>query len=202
MKIKICGIRRIDSAQAAVDAGSDYLGFNFIKSSKRFIKPESAKKIITQIQSKVETVGVFQNAEIDEINDIIYYLKLDYVQLHGVESPDECRKINANIIKAFSLDRDFDFNQTVKLMKNYNVDYYLIDRKVQGQGEIVDLLMTRRLAKIFPVFFAGGLNCDNVADVVKNVNPYGVDIASGIETGGEEDIEKIKEFIKLCHCGL
>src|SRR5438105_2453385 len=99
-KVKICGIRNIDSANAAIHAGADFLGFNFVLTSKRFINPIKAKAIIDKVRKQVNIVGIFQNAGLDEINEHIKFLKLAYVQLHGNEDDQFVKKIKTNVIKA------------------------------------------------------------------------------------------------------
>lgn len=169
VKVKICGIRSLETAKAAVEAGADFLGFNFVTTSKRYIKSESAKKIIGKLKRGVKIVGVFQNAEIDYINKIANLLSLDFVQLQE--------------------------KRIIKSVRNKTI-YSLVDRKIQGKGAMVDLNKARLLTKKSQTFFAGGLNPDNVEKVIKKVRPYAVDVAGGIETNGVEDIQKIKKFIK------
>lgn len=187
VKVKICGIRTVEAAKAALDAGADFLGFNFVRSSRRFIAPEKARKIIKKVKGKTQIVGVFQNAALEEVNRIADDLSLDLVQLHGNESSDFCRKVTTSVIKAFRLPA---------AMKQYDVVYYMIDRERRGEGEMVDFVKARQLAEKFPLFFSGGLTTDNVYEVVKTVKPFAVDVAGGVETDGEQDIEKIREFIR------
>ncbi|MDP3987561.1 MAG: phosphoribosylanthranilate isomerase [Candidatus Levybacteria bacterium] len=194
VKIKICGIRSLESAKAAVLAGADFLGFNFVESSRRFVKPLDAKKIIETLKGKVKTVGVFQNQEINYINDLVNFLGLDFVQLHGNESPEFCSEIRCKIIKVFS-------NETIKTMKQYPVDYFLIDREEQGEGDVVDMERAAIVSAQYPLFLAGGLNQNNVLEMINLVKPYAVDVAGGIETEGVEDVGKIKEFLKIAKGG-
>ena len=170
VKVKICGIRTLESAQTAIAAGADFLGFNFVPSSKRYIKPEMAKKIISQLKEKINIVGVFENAQTDYINKIVKMLDLDYVQLH--------RK---------------------KIIKNTkdNTSYLLVDRQTQGVGKLPNLNESETLAKSSEIFFAGGLNQNNVEEVIKKVHPFAVDVAGGIETNGVQDNKKIKKFITI-----
>lgn len=169
VKVKICGIRNLESAQAAIEAGADFLGFNFVVESKRFIEPAAAKKIISEVKGKGKgkIVGVFKNADINYINRLIDLLDFDFIQLQ-----------EKKIIKSIR-------NQVI---------FLLIDRKKQGQGKMVNLYKAQLLAQKFPVFLAGGLTPDNVSEIVNKVKPYAVDVASGIETGGFQDINKIKTF--------
>lgn len=189
VKVKICGIRTLDAAQAAVDAGVDFLGFNFVPKSKRYIAPSKAKKIIETVKGRVNIVGVFQNAPLEEVNKIAEDLPLGFVQLHGAESPEYILDVKANVIKVFSL-------VTAGTMLRYSVSLYLLDRKKQGEGRMVNDKKAARLAKRFPLVFSGGLTPKNVSDVIKIVRPVMVDVASGVETDGKQDLKKIREFIR------
>ncbi|OGG19850.1 hypothetical protein A3D03_00305 [Candidatus Gottesmanbacteria bacterium RIFCSPHIGHO2_02_FULL_40_13] len=238
IKVKICGIQTLEAAQAASDAGADFLGFNFVRSSKRYIRLETAKEIIEELKMEyschceprakqsrpnvlkpngiaavrctsdlamttnhrlqVKTVGVFQNEKLDLANKLISYLKLDYVQLHGNESPEYISLIQGTgIIKSFSLDADFDLEETMKKISKYKADYILLDRKKQGRGELLNLDKVSRLTKLFPIILAGGLYPENVSRVLSIAKPYAVDVAGGVEVNGKKDKEKIVQFIKL-----
>lgn len=186
VKVKICGIRSIDSAKTAVDAGADFLGFNFIASSKRAIKPEPAKEIIAMVRNNAKIVGIFQNNDLKYVNHIAEFLQLDFVQLHGEEDNEYLSQVNSSIIKR--LNNPGDYNKAVT--------YYLLDRVIQGEGDMVNLDKAKQIASQVPVFFAGGLTPENVQYIVKTVKPFGVDVAGGIETNGREDLEKIKRFIQ------
>ncbi len=188
VKVKICGVRSLEMAQLAIDAGTDFLGFNFVPTSKRYLDPKSAEKIVSKIKGKIKTVGVFQNERIDEINKIAEKLDLDYVQLHGDEDVEYRKKIKRKIIQKIHTDWSFTDKQ--------NCEYFLLDREVQGKGKMIDLKIAKELTKYFPTFIAGGLTPKNVKDVVRKVKPFAVDVAGGIETEGEPDVKKIKLFIK------
>lgn len=186
-RVKICGIRTLKAAQVAIEAGADYLGFNFVPSSRRFIEPRQALEIINKIKDKVKIVGVFQNIEITMVNQLIKQLDLDFVQLHGKESQDYVELVGSRVIKTI-----VSFNET----KSYSADYFLVDRIKQGEGDMVNVEEVRTIVNKYLVFLAGGLTPENVANSVKKIQPFAVDVASGIETNGEQDIEKIKTFIK------
>ncbi len=187
VKIKICGIRSIEAAQAATENGADFLGFNFVPTSKRYISPADALKIISQIKGKIKIVGIFQDAEISYINDIVLKLGLDYVQLHGNEDNDYMNNISIPIIKSVKL---------ADQLQNIQARYFLLDRVKRGEEEMVDFDQAAKLAANFPIFYAGGLSPDNVGEVIEKVKPFAVDVASGIETDSMQDIQKIKKFIK------
>ena len=196
-KVKICGIKTIEAAQAAFDAGVDFLGFKFVPASKRLISAETAKLIIDELPKGIFKVGVFMNADIVDINNLINILKLDYVQLHGSEQAEYLSLIKgAKIIKTFSLSADFDVAKTLEKMKKYKVDYFLLDREKQGKGELLNLDKVCKLATTFPIILSGGLTSENVKEAVRVAQPYAVDVATGVETEGKKDIEKIKKFIR------
>lgn len=196
-KIKICGIRSVEAAKTACEAGADFIGLNFVPDSKRKISIYLAKIILKSIQSdfSLQAVGIFRDQPAEYINKLIEELQLTTVQLHGTESPEYCRNIQANIIKAFSLDSDFDPVSVATEMARYDTKYYLIDKKAQGIGQPLDLQLVSELAKIYPFFLAGGLNVQNVKNVITTTFPFGLDVAGGVETEGHEDVIKIKQFI-------
>lgn len=211
MIVKICGIRTLEAAKTAADGGADFLGFNFVLSSKRFINLSKALEIIGKISKNIKTVGVFQNERSDLVNFIAEKLKLDYVQLHGKESPEYCRKIRVNIIKTFVVKKVSTVQNLLKEMKEYEkilrsgsrpqndnkrkVLYYLLDREEQGKGDMIDPNIVKKLSLDFPIILAGGLTPLNVKEAVSE-KLCGVDVASGIETNGEQDLGKIEEFIR------
>ncbi len=186
----------MESAETAVAAGADFLGFNFVLSSKRYINPLKAKAIIEKMRKKTEIAGIFQNAHHDEINELIKFLPLEYVQLHGNEDEQFIKKIKTKVIKAFSIPEEKTHEEILTQIKQYPVAYFLLDRMQQGQGDMLDITKAQVIAQNLPVFLAGGLHPDNVADIITQAKPFGVDVASGIETDGMEDLGKIQQFVK------
>lgn len=196
IRVKICGIRTIDQAVAALGAGADFIGLQFVPSSKRRVKQLVAEEICEKLKGKIKLVGVFQNQPLDEVNETAKDLNLDFAQLHGNEDSNFCKKVNVPVIKVFGLPAWFDVSGTTQEMEKYSVSYFLVDRETRGEGEMLSLENSRELAKHFELFFAGGINPENVFRIVKNVQPFAVDVASGIETDEIPDIEKIKLFVK------
>ncbi len=188
VKVKICGIRNLKDAKTAIDAGADFLGFNFVPISKRFISPLLAKKIITKINGTFKTVGVFQDVNLEYVNNITTDLKLDFVQLHGNEDVFFIRNIKAPIIKTI--------RSSQEIPADYKPAFLLLDRLVQGMGEMVNKMEAQKIARSFSLFLAGGLTVKNVEKNIKNIMPYAVDVASGIETNGIPDKQKIINFIR------
>lgn len=193
--VKICGIRSEIAAKTAIFAGVKFLGFNFVSGSRRKVSPEVAKQIINTIRNQVKTVGVFQNHEVEFVNKTAEDLGLDLVQLHGNETPEYVKEINFPVIKALNLETDFDITQTLKLINSYEAEYFLLDREKQGKGRMLNFVHLSIICKEKSnIFIAGGLTPDNVVEVVRATKPFGVDVASGIETRSIEDLEKIKLF--------
>lgn len=197
IKVKICGIRSIDSAQATVSAGADFIGLNFVPTSGRKISQEVAEKILGVVGREIKKVGVFQDQPIEYVQQIAGDLRLDYVQLHGEEDQeyiDTLKKVG--VIKAISLESDFDINQTEDELSRFRADYFLLDRKNRGTGAGLNPEKVKILAQKYSVILGGGLTPESVELAVSITHPAGVDVAGGIETDGVEDIEKIKLFIK------
>lgn len=219
VKVKICGIRNLDNALAAIDAGVDFLGFNFVPTSKNYINPEKAKEIIDFIRHsgdpapdgagnsrikrgkdsgkiRMTIVGVFQNERIGRLLEITEKLGLDLVQLHGSEDSNYCKQIKKPIIKAFMISSDFEVESVKEEMDKIKVQYYLIDREKRGEGEVLNFSKAKTLASNYPLFLSGGLNIENIAEAVSIVRPFAVDVSSGVETNGVKDNEKIRQFIQ------
>jgi phosphoribosylanthranilate isomerase len=204
--VKICGITNPEDAQAAIHAGADLLGFIFVETSARYICPKAANRIIETLPQSTKTVGVFQNEELSEVNDITMQLKLDYVQLHGHEDLEYCDQVNAPIIKVISLDcEDSSFEQFKTNCDIYSddVEFILVDRPKSSPqpGEqwlqsAVAFLKTQNIYRP-PLMFAGGLNCNNIRYVIDELSPFGIDCASGVESSpGVKDHDKLKRFVE------
>lgn len=196
VKVKICGVRTIEAAEVAVKAGADFLGFNFVNESRRFINPLRAKEIIDKVHKKVTVVGIFQNHTVEEVNELVHFLGLHAVQLHGEEDSSFVSQIKAKVTKAVHLPEDFTLSETLANFQSYNAHHLLIDRRIQGQGPMLDAEMVYQISQIMPVFLAGGLHHENVAELVAKARPFAVDVAGGVETHGEQDLDKVEAFIK------
>ncbi|MBI2617721.1 phosphoribosylanthranilate isomerase [Candidatus Gottesmanbacteria bacterium] len=195
-KAKICGIRTIEAALGCVKFGADFLGFNFVSTSRRFIPPLKAREIIEELPKEIKIVGVFQNESMEEIKKAVGLLRLDFVQLHGREGREYSSLTQyAGVIKAFSLGSDFDSTKLLEEMETYNVDYFLLDRNVQGEGVQLNLQRVKEVTVHYPIFLAGGLTSKNIDIIAHVAQPYAVDIAGGVETYGETDLDKVKEVI-------
>jgi len=207
IRIKICGIRDEASALAAVEAGADFIGL-VLAPSPRQVTPPKAREIASAVRENnyaTKVVGVFVNAPIFQINEIADFCALDVVQLSGDESWEYCRRIANPIIKTIRIGRQsiedlcIELTTASKLLTGHKF-ITLLDSQVEGKyggtGEKFDWNLAQPIAKRFPVIVAGGLEPKNVAELVDKARPWGVDVSSGVETGGVKDIAKIKRFIE------
>lgn len=197
VKIKICGLRTLKDAMAAVEAGADALGFVFAK-SKRQITPKEARDIIGQLPPLVTTVGVFVNEEAARVREIAQFCRLDRVQLHGEESPDYCRDLNLNVIKAFAV-KDAASLKNISLYREVTRGFLLdtyVTGAAGGTGKTFSWPLAQQAAPFGPVILAGGLTPENVAQAIAEAEPYAVDVSSGVETDGVKDAGKMKQFVE------
>jgi len=202
-KIKICGIKTLRNALIAIDAGADYLGFNFYPKSPRFVDKETCAQITSVLKREhpnVKLVGVFVNSPVEEIKTILNICSLDLAQLHGDESPETFSKLAPRAFKAFRGMPD----EEIELYARSDAPSFLVDATVSGSyggtGTTSDWSAAAKLAIRYPLFLAGGLKPENVAEAVRQVNPWGVDIASGVESSpGKKDVGKMHAFIQVVH---
>jgi phosphoribosylanthranilate isomerase len=196
-RVKICGITNLADAQAAVEAGADALGFIFYEKSPRFVPLKTAAEISKQLPPFVMRVGVFVNAPADFVLRAIAECNLTMLQFHGDEPPEFCTQFGLMSMKAFRI-RDAE---TLKLIPNYQTDAYLLDAfsstTLGGTGEKFNWDLAVEAQKFGkPIFLAGGLTPENVAEAVKKIQPFGVDVSSGVESvPGKKDYAKVKAFI-------
>ncbi len=213
--IKICGITRLQDALHAARCGADALGFIFYPRSPRYIAPEKAKAIIEALttdiaavkdiiggifpagSSRITTVGVFVNEEIDKVQEIVSICGLDLIQLHGDETADYVSRFPSDrIIKAFGLKTPEDLEK----IGEYRVRAILIDAhdtvRYGGTGQTSNWELASRAARMSPLILSGGLNIVNIREAIKAVKPQAVDINSGVETApGIKDHKKITAII-------
>ncbi|WP_175631796.1 phosphoribosylanthranilate isomerase [Virgibacillus siamensis] len=195
MLIKICGIQSEEAAQAAVDAGADYIGFVFAP-SKRQITPERAAEITAGLSSSIRKVGVFVNETKENIEQTAKTAGLDVIQLHGDEPPEFAADLDYPVLKAYPMTSDFPSKAPV-----YPCDYLLVDSprgpNRGGNGTTFDWkLLSDSGLDPEKIILAGGLTPDNVQAAITAVNPAGVDVSSGVETNGQKDAAKISRFVR------
>lgn len=199
-KIKICGITNLEDGRFASGLFVDYLGFIFYDKSPRFIEPAKAGAIINWLEGP-EKIGVFVNQPLDEVNETAKITGLDFVQLHGTETPEYCELVEKPVIKVIHVQQDSTKEQLLELINTYKdvVEFYLFDTKVDdnwgGTGQTFDWSLIPSLTEK-PFFLSGGLNVENVTDAINLVHPYAVDVSSSIEEeAGLKDLEKMEEFV-------
>ena len=207
-KVKVCGISEVGHALAAVEAGADFIGLVFAP-SKRQVTPERAKEIALAVKSlspRPLVVGVFVNSAAAEVNRTADYCGLDWVQLSGDEPWGFCREIERPVIKVVRVSRnnrpeqvlrDLEYGSKVlgKKKHMFHLESNASD-KYGGSGMKFDWKLAKPIAEKFPVIVAGGLTPDNVAEAIKVISPWGVDVSTGVETKGVKDMTKIMKFIE------
>lgn len=200
VRVKICGITNWSDARAAIDAGADALGFNFYPPSPRSVTPAQAWEMIRKLPPFVEAVGVFVNWTAEAVGAIARALRLDAVQLHGDESRAMVRECSAahRVIKAVRVRRGF----RPHALKTYvGASAFLLDgfrpKLFGGSGKAFEWRLAREAKKYGRVILAGGLTPENVARAIREVEPFAVDVASGVESKpGKKDASKVREFVR------
>ncbi len=194
VKIKVCGITNLDDAMKAVELGADFLGFNFYPPSPRYIAPEKARAILARVPAQVGKVALFVNEPKEKIREVIDKQSFSAVQLHGEERAEYCRGWELKVIKAFRVRN----RESLIGIEEFPADYYLVDSWAPGYGgsgapfpwKWLEGFNSERL------ILAGGLDAGNVAEAIRLVRPYGVDVCTGVEDRpGIKDHEKLKKFI-------
>jgi phosphoribosylanthranilate isomerase len=199
LQIKICGITRIEDARKCAELGAEMIGLNFYRESPRYIEPEIAREIVQAVPRRVDAVGVFVSASIDEVREAAAIADLRCVQLHGNIVPETCRKLaqEFRVIRALRTDSRFR-PEDVRLFSGCDV---LIDAHHPelhgGTGQTCDWPMARAtLAFSRFLILSGGLNARNVSDAIAAVAPHAVDVCSSVESApGVKDRRAIERFI-------
>ncbi|HEX6981443.1 MAG TPA: phosphoribosylanthranilate isomerase [Balneolaceae bacterium] len=201
-KVKFCGITTLQDARFASGMLVDYLGFIFYENSPRYLDPAKAGAIINWIEGP-EFVGVFVNQALDDVNAISRQTGIDLVQLHGNESPDYCGLVDKPIIKAIHVEKGDTASDMESRIKPYlgSVDYLLFDTKVGGKwggtGQSFDWSLLEDVSQDIPFFLSGGLSADNIRTACETVQPYAIDVSSGIEAEpGVKDFDKIEALME------
>ncbi len=200
VKVKICGLTNLEDASAAARLGADYLGFILYPKSPRYVPPERAAKILKELPPSVKKVAVVVNADTRFLKELLK-LGFDLLQLHGNESPEILKEIPPErVIKVFRVSAEAPPREELKrwgdvyafLLDTYKKDTF------GGTGETFNWEVAKTLvSEGWRIFLAGGLNPENVAEAVRCVKPFAVDVSSGVELSkGKKDLKKLEEFIK------
>ncbi len=197
VRVKICGITRLQDMHAACDAGADALGFVFYEKSPRHLAIETAAELMRALPPFVQSVGLFVNADPAYIESVLKMAPLDLLQFHGDETPAECARYGRPWLKAVRVNRDTDLLKCAadfEAARGLLLDAY-VPGVPGGTGERFDWsLIPPNLSR--PVILSGGLTPDNVAEAVQQVRPWAVDVSSGVEASkGIKDAYKVAQFI-------
>ena len=194
--IKVCGITNLKDAELACSFGANAVGFIFNQSNSRYVQPEKAAAIIANLPEHISKIGVFENTDPQYIQNILRQVPLSAVQVLGNNGPDDLVDFEVSVIKQFQLNQSFD----IEVMRNYLVDAFLL----KDQNEEVGNHLPKKYywdiaikAKEYGrVILSGSLNPSNIEDAVRFVQPYGVDVQTGIEIiPGKKDPNKMRDFI-------
>jgi phosphoribosylanthranilate isomerase len=198
--VKICGITNLKDARKAYEAGADFIGFNFYPHSPRYVSPRTARRILQHLPKKVAAVGVFVNEREDKMLEIAREVGLDYLQLHGEESPEAVARLARNlpVIKAIRVRDSF---RTAELARFKRASAFLLDgfdrRRHGGSGKTFRWNIALRAKRAGHIFLAGGLTPKNVTEAIRCAKPYAVDVCSGVETKpGKKDSALVADFMR------
>lgn len=206
-RVKICGITNVEDAIAAAEAGADLLGFIFYPSSPRYITPERAREIIAELHQRTDApkfVGVFVDESIERVRQVMEQTEIALVQLHGSESAEMMRELTPRVYKSLRPRNRTEAQASADAYRaalNGNTPAFIVDafneKQFGGTGERVDWSIAAKIAREYPILLAGGLKPENVADAIRAVQPWGVDVSSGVERSpGVKDQEKVRQFIE------
>ena len=193
-KIKFCGLKRPEDIKYANELKPDFIGFVFAPGRKRTVDEDTAKELKNLLDSDIKAVGVFVDEDVKKVAKLLNDGIIDIAQLHGSEDEEYINSLRAlcdrPIIKAFMIDSPDD----IKRADESSADYVLLDSGT-GSGLKFDWDLIKEINR--PYFLAGGLNCDNIENALNILNPYAVDVSSGIETEGLKDFDKMCKFAEL-----
>jgi phosphoribosylanthranilate isomerase len=200
VKVKICGITNLKDARQALESGASFIGFNFYKRSPRYITPSAARRILQGLPKKIKSVGVFVNESEERMLAVARRTGLDYLQLHGEESPEAVARLKRTlpVIKAFRVRDSFSTRQ---LIPYKHATAFLLDgfdrRRHGGSGKTFRWDIARRAKRAGRIFLAGGLTPGNVGAAIRSAKPYAVDVCSGVEAKpGKKDPVLVKDFMR------
>jgi phosphoribosylanthranilate isomerase len=196
-QVKICGMTNIDDAQVAVEAGVDMIGLIFYPPSPRYVTPAQARAIVASLPASVPAIGVFVNEDVETVSRIARDSGVQMVQLHGAETPELCQQLPWPVVKTFR----FTAQVQPEMMRQYTVAAYLIEGfhadLYGGGGALADWQRVATLHQYGRIILAGGLTPENVRDAIRVVQPYAVDVCSGVEASpGKKDWARVRAFVQ------
>lgn len=194
MFVKICGITSEEDALLAVAMGADAVGFNFVPASPRFLAVGRAADIVKRLPPEILTVGIFRNESPERVVDLVNQAGIRAAQLHGHESAEDTRWVRQRVpvvIKAFP-----GGDPALAHANSYGADITMLDSASPGSGQVFDWSLAEGAPSGLRLLLAGGLTPDNVGEAIDRVRPWGVDVASGVESApGVKDPTKVRLFI-------
>ncbi len=197
VELKVCGLTSLEDAWMAIRCGASYLGFNFYRPSPRYITPTAARAIIAQLPARVVPVGIFVNEpRPEDVLEIMDASGVQMAQLHGDEDSNYCARVGAErVIKALRIGEDFD-PQSVTGLPAAAVLLDAYDAKLYGgTGRTLNWELAREAARLVKIFLAGGLSPDNIVAAIRAVEPYAVDVNSGVESApGQKDENRLRQL--------
>lgn len=198
--IKICGVQTVEEARLLTTIGVDFIGLNFVPSSVRCLQLDEAVEIMAVIKNSIsQSVALFKDQPMQLAKDYIRQLRIDYVQLNGDEPLAYAQAMPVPVMRAIAVDPGQSAADLLNIITNYPVKYIILDRQIQGQGDIINLDLVHKIIAEQPtrIFLAGGLSPDNLASVLLKLKPFGIDIAGGIRTDGRLDMTKVAECLSI-----
>ncbi|SNR77524.1 phosphoribosylanthranilate isomerase [Desulfurobacterium atlanticum] len=206
VRVKICGITNLEDALQAVESGADVLGFIMFKGSKRYISPKEVRNITKNLPPFIAKVGVFVNEDRASVLEILSYAGLDFAQLHGDETVNYCKYIGKErVIKVFRLKSE---NEIAKIKEFETVSKAILldtysEKSYGGTGKSFDWKIAVKVKESIsiPLILSGGLNLNNVKEAIKTVEPFAVDVCSGVEEEpGRKNHNLVRDFIRAVKC--
>ena len=200
VKVKICGITNLKDARQALESGASFIGFNFYKRSPRYITPSAARRILQRLPNTIKSVGVFVNESEQRMLAVARRTGLDYLQLHGEESPDTIARLKRTlpVIKAIRVRHPFSRRQLIPYKQATAILLDGFDRRRHGgSGKTFRWDIARRAGRAGRIFLAGGLTPDNIGAAIRSAKPYAVDVCSGVEAKpGKKNPVLVKQFMR------
>ena len=197
-RVKICGLREVEHAVAAVEAGADMLGFIFYRPVRRYLEPAAARELARALpRGRVELVGVFVNEEPAAIGEVAELVGLDLIQLSGDEAVELTAALDRPVVRTVHVEGGTTLEQIGQRAAGARLIH--LDAKQAGQyggtGRRIDLGLARAAGALGPILLAGGLDPANVGEAIELAGPWGVDVSSGVESEGRKDPARIQAFV-------
>jgi phosphoribosylanthranilate isomerase len=195
VKLKICGVTSSEEMHVLDALPIDFIGLNFIETSKRYVNYEAAKTIleVKRRESLVKTVALFRDHPIDLVRNYAESLHFDFVQLNGSEDQEYIKMLPVSVLRTIYVGASDTAQSILDEINSVHTAYYILDRQTQGRGPLVDTMLASEVVAILPdrIFLAGGINPDNIHRILNEVSPFAIDISGGVHSGDSIDLQKI-----------